>query len=283
MICSNCGKQLPENSAFCRECGFRQTPVVQQNNTLQPKKKRSGCLTAIAVIVIVAVAAFAGIYLLMPGLLKPYDLGVKSSAASYERATEKLKMSKDTVSAQAKPGAYSIAYGEPHKVDTALSSEEVTSFLNENRPSYYALKNVQIRINDDDTVDASATVDTSYIFQEVFSDRYTKEDAKKALPMLGLLPGKIRVQCTIDGAIRDNQIERLNLSDVSVMGIPLPKTLLASPQSGNFIQSTLDGYIARSAAKSGASFDMLQVENGMLQFEGALPSSISHVAVGSVK
>ena len=40
------------------------------------------------------------------------------------------------------PEDYKYTYGELKEIKTGLTSEELTSFLNYNRPKYYALKKV---------------------------------------------------------------------------------------------------------------------------------------------
>lgn len=54
MFCQNCGKQIPDGSTFCTECGsaqnaaqasqFNQAPIAQS------KKKKPGCLIAVGVV-----------------------------------------------------------------------------------------------------------------------------------------------------------------------------------------------------------------------------------------
>lgn len=276
MKCRNCGQTINDNAAFCNTCGAVQNPNQQPN--MQPKvKKRSGCLTSFLVFVgIIAVIAMAA-YFLMPGLLRPYDLDVKASTKAYESAIGKLKLIKDEAPAKGTADDYKITYGAPQEVEISLSSEELTSFLTVNRPEYYALENVQIRINVDDTIEAAATVDTSYIFNEVLGGKYSKEDANKAFPMLGLLPAKVNVYCKFSGGIENNKLEDFSMDKISVMGISIPADLAGSQETNKFIKDSFDSYLAKITEKSGASCDLLQVADGKLDFAGQVPSTISRV------
>ena len=281
----------------------QQYAAVQQPLTYRKsKKKRFGCLTVFLVLFGMIIVAALAAYVLLPGLARPYDLGVKSSETAYDSAIQKLGIVKDkapsaqaptdkAVSAQAAlEGAssdaasldkaaesYKIIYGSPQQVQTELNSEEITSFLNENRPDNYALHHVQIRVNDDNTVDATGTIDTSYVFDEILKGKYTREDARQAVPALGLLPDKVNFSCNIEGAIKDNKTEAFDINSISVMGIPIPDTLVNSQQTDSFISSALDSYLGGIADKSGASYDLIQANGGRLLFEGRLPSSITHV------
>jgi hypothetical protein len=153
---------------------------------IRPRKKRRG-LTVFFIILLVLLAGAAGVYFLLPGLSRPIDLGIKSTREGYENVMDKLGIRKDEAPKVGSADDYTVTYGEPRRAEALLTSGELTSFFNENRPPYYALKNVQLRINDDGTLEASGNLETAYIFDEVLGGQYSKEDARAALPMLGLL------------------------------------------------------------------------------------------------
>lgn len=293
MYCENCGKPLPDGANLCESCGAKavkapdstgQQNEAQHYTSQQPikqgkAKRKHGCLTSLLVFICILGIAALALSFLLPGFFNPHDLGIKSSKGEYEIALAQLKLAKDEAPITGSEKDYQISYGKAQAVQTSLDSEEITSFFNENRPDYYALKNVQIRINPDNTLEAAATMNTSYIFDEILSGKYSREDANKVLPMLGLLPDKINLYCKLSGSIINNQTEDLNIQNVSVMGIPIPKNIIGSPEASQFIESTLDNYIEKTAEKSGASYDLLQVSDGKLQLEGKLPSSISRIPV----
>ena len=294
MFCHQCGQSLSDGQPFCPNCGARQSnsqegvpadqPVSQTSPVTSsalpaaiPKKKRRGLKGLIIAIVIIGALAL-GLSLLLPGLFSPKDLGVSSSEEAYQSLLVKLNYTKDTSPETGVAEDYLVVYGPPVAVNTSLTSEEITSFFNENRPDYYALKDVQVRINDDNTLDFSANLDTNYVFSEILGDSYSREDAKDALPMLGLLPQKVNIYCNAGGSVEDNQIRSFSLNDVSIMGIGIPDSLIQSEQASAFIVSTLDGYMQKYAAASGNSFDSLKMENGELQFSGQTPSSVTRSA-----
>ncbi len=41
MDCRNCGKELPQNSSFCKACGARWLPEVDRPPAEKPRKKPS--------------------------------------------------------------------------------------------------------------------------------------------------------------------------------------------------------------------------------------------------
>lgn len=242
-------------------------------------KKKHGCLTALFVVLGIIIAAAVAVYILVPGLLRPYDLAVKSSPEAYQSALAKLQMSKDIAPTEGEADDYVVVYGPYQSVSTALTSEEVTSFFNENRPDYFAVKNVQVRINEDGSIEASANIDVNYIFNKILNGQYTREDAQSALPMLGLLPNNVNFYFKVYGGVVDNQVQGLYIDEVSVMGITIPENLVSSQTAMSFVTTTLNGYIARTNAESGASYDLIQVNGGSLDFVGDIPSSVSRIPV----
>lgn len=107
----------------------------------------------------------------IPGLFRPHDLGIKTSEQGYASTLQKLNLTKDKAPEKGVAEDYKYVYGTPKAVDGAQSSKEITSFLNVNRPHYYALKN--------------------------------------ALPMLGLLPNNVNVYFKFGGEIKSNKVEQM--------------------------------------------------------------------------
>lgn len=293
MFCKNCGQPLQDAATFCPGCGQKQdipaeiparqpqAPVYQPMQQpayaapapAKPRKKRG--LKVFLIILIVLVAGAAGVYFLLPGLSKPIDLGVRSSREAYERAVSKLGFTKDEAPRSGEASDYTTVYTGIHDADISMTSEEVTSFLSENRPPYYAVKNVQIRFNEDGTVEASGTLDTSYVFDTLLSGQYSREDAQSALPMLGLIPDNVNIYIKLAGGIDDNHVTGLDVDAVSVMGIPIPVDLISSNES--FIVSIIDDNIARQNARAGTNIAHLGISGGQVDFQGTLPSSVERL------
>lgn len=306
MFCPNCGQTLEDNANFCLNCGTKTggltpqfpPPEPQQAQTYnqnygaqQPppppppssypnkQRKRPGCLIALLVFIGIISAVALSVYFLVPGFFKPHDLGIKTSEQAYASALQKLSLTKDKAPQKGVAEDYKYVYGAPKAVDTALSSEEITSFLNVNRPDYYALKNAQVKINPDNTIEAAAGLDVSYVFNNILQGRYNKDDAKKALPMLGLLPDNVNIYFKFGGEIKSNKVEQLSIHKASVMGIPIPESLVNSADAKKFVKDNIGGYIERTAARQTARYDSIKVDKGKLIFKGQVPSSLSRTPV----
>jgi len=315
MFCKSCGQQIPDNAAFCPKCGQtvnasapktapaaapapapvyqpqpapvyqpQQAPVYQQPvYQTQPaavaavKPKKRGGLIALLIIIIVLLAGFIAVTFLVPGMVRPVNLGVKSSLEDYQTAMDKVGLTRDETPTAGTIEDYQVVYSGSHAVDEALTSEELTSYVNENRPPYFAVKNVQIRINNDGTVEASGTLNTAYVFEHVLGGEYSMEDAQRALPMLGLIPDNVNLYVKLSGGVVNNHVRGLDIDSVSVMGITIPNDLIDSNE--DFIVDTVDGLIARVNAKSGSNIEQLDFDNGKLNVKGTLPSYTERIAV----
>ncbi len=317
VYCKNCGQQMPDNAAFCPKCGqttatastvktaplapppppvyqqpapVYQQPVYQQPVYQQPvyqaqpgavasaaavRPKKHGGLIAFLIILVVLLGGFIAVTFLVPGLVLPVNLGVKSTYEGYANALSKLGFEKDAAPTTGTAEDYNVVYSGSHKVDTALSSEELTSFITENRPPYFAVKDVQIRFNEDGTIETTGKLETAYVFEQVLDGDYTLEDAKRALPMLGLIPAKVNLYAKFTGEVVDNHIEGLYVDSITVMGITIPNDIIESNEY--FIIETLDDFIARTNAKSGADIQLMTVENGKLNIKGTMPSYMERV------
>lgn len=85
MNCKNCGTKLKDGALFCHSCGTKRdvqsnveyTRVVIPEYTVYPKrpKKKKGILIAVAAVILIAAAAFAGVFLFgeKKGNLKKFD------------------------------------------------------------------------------------------------------------------------------------------------------------------------------------------------------------------
>lgn len=255
-----------------------QQPVQPQYQQAAGKpakpKKRHGCLTFLLGFLAAIVLVGMAVYVFIPGLLRPYNLGVATTQSAYDSALKKLGYTKDASPTAGAAESYASIFGQPHPLDTALTSEEITSFLGWNRPPYYAVKKPQFRINADGTIDFSGRVNTDYIFNNILNGKYTREQAIEKVPMLKFLPANINLTCNFTGSVVNNTVKNLSLNKVGLNGIPVPKSLIQSSEVSLFLEEALSGFITRSNEKSKTNYELIEVQNGKLVMKGQFPSSL---------
>lgn len=275
MKCEKCGKELQDSTQFCESCGH---PANTNAVHKQPKKKK-GCLIGMLSflgaigIILVCIAIF------LPGFFGPKDLEIKTSKKAYESAISKMNYQKDAAPTTGVAEDYTYTYGELKKIKTGLTSEELTSFFNYNRPKYYALKKVQIRINPDDTVEFSGAIDMDYLLNKVLGGKYGEQDIVKAFPLIKVIPGSINVYAQFSGGITENKSVSFVFSDIVVMGIGLPSSLYNTESAKMEISNLLDNFLTKTIEKTKGTYESVKVENGELTISGNLPSSLKREEV----
>lgn len=123
-----------------------------------------GILAVLAVIFVVFIVLVIGLVLLgyygIIGKLmgsKPVDLGVKFTQANYDSAMQKLGMAKDD-SAGLGPNTR-VSYSGSKPVDATLTNEELSALASLNHAERYPVKDAQIKVYDDGTVEMASYVD----------------------------------------------------------------------------------------------------------------------------
>lgn len=246
-------------------------------NDLQekPKKKKSGLKKFLVFIVIVVIIVIA-LGFLFPGLLWSRNLNISYTKADYDSMINKLQYLKDFTPAGESADEYTYQYGELKNIHTDFTSAEITSFVNENRPSYYPLKNVQVKINTDGTIEAVGSANVDYFLTNVLSGKYSKEQIKDYLPALGMLPDNVNLYIKFTGSVINDK-SNVSLQSASVQGVPIPSNIINSNEAVSVVTGGLDTIIASYKEKSGASFDKIAVEDGNLEFQGDVPSSLERI------
>jgi hypothetical protein len=224
------------------------------------KKNRLPGFLALALLL--AACAFAALYLL-PGL-RPNTSAVQS-APSEESAPP--------VSSKSESAAQPSEEG-PVAVKMSLDNAALAALI-KNSPPNDSLKDLSIQINEDDTLQAGATINTDYLFDEVLAGRLSREDVKKSLPLLGNLPDELPVEVRLAGAVRDNKADGLEIRQLRLMGIPLPQSMVSTPQIQNFVKESLDGLLEKSVQESGAQADLIEAKDGSLVIEGLFPAAFA--------
>lgn len=275
MKCEKCGSELIQGEEFCKAC---ENPLEISQTSPKAKKKR-GCLVALLSIIAVVVVAFIGAAIFLPGFFSPKDFGIKTSKAAYESAVNKLNYTKDMAPSTGKAEDYTYVYGELSKIQTSLNSEELTSFFNYNRPEYYALKKVQIRINPDNSMEFSCALNTDYVLSEVLDGEYSEQELTKAFPWIKTVPNSVNVYAHLSGEIADNKAVSFSLKDVEVMGIDLPSSLYDTQETQTEICSLLDNFLTKSTEKTNSTYTSVEVNNGELQINGFFPSSLKREGI----
>lgn len=243
-------------------------------NTVKKPKKKKKLLKFLVIFVTIILAIVMSLGFMFPGLLWAKDLGIRYTTADYESAIKKLAYVKDAVPTGKSQDKYTYVYGAVTGVDIKLTSEEITAFINTDRPSYYAVKNVQVRLNDDGTVDVSGKVDTDYVLNEFIGGKYSKEEIAKNMPALGILPKFVNVSMNLKASISNNSSDG-NINSASVQGTPIPDKYTKSSEAQTVAIESINNFIKTRNSLTGSSVDELYNINKELILKGKFPTSLT--------
>jgi hypothetical protein len=292
MFCPHCGKEIDNGSAFCAECGeeiiaqqiakpatpqpLLYTPIQNQAPPpayqvpagAKPKKKRHVGLYVLLCILIL----LAGIIAYMLGSLfffPPKDLGVKYTPADYASVVKKIGINKDKAPTTGSLGDYKYVYSGTKYLDALFTQEELTAWLNEGRPSYFALKKTQVKINKDGTVEASGEVNFD-VAKYIVSKNIAGVDWKQVpIP----IPSKANAYVKSGGSVTNNLPNLVGLSG-SIGAIPMPSSAL-NKSNVNMIDNDIKTIIENGLP--GVKIDKIEVIGNKIHFAGQIPAKMERV------
>lgn len=237
------------------------------------KKILKGFLITISMIVVTVV----GLGFAFPGLIWTRSLGVTYTQTDYNSIMDKLNYTKDDAPTGDSKDLYNYIYGPANSVDTEFTSEELTAFFNDNRPSYYPLKNVQVKINDDGTIELSAAANVDYFLNDVLGGKYTRAQIENEIPTIGILPDNVNIYVKFTGSVTQN-ISYINVKALTVQGVAISESYFSTATAANLISTGVNDFITKSNTETGSSYESIYVENGVIKFKGSIPSSLERVA-----
>jgi hypothetical protein len=249
-----------------------------QNETNVIVKKRKGkgfkILLGIIVVPLIAVLVFV---LAVPGAARPYDLGVTTSLEHYLSAIQKIGYTDNRNEVSGDLNDFNVVYQGQTNVSNEWTSEEVTSFIGYNRPRSFPVTHVQIRFNENGTIDAAGQIDVDYVISKVLNNDYTREDASGYFTMLQFIPNKVNVKVNFKGAIENNEVQGIAINSVSILGIPIPSGLVQGSEVNQFIENYATGFTQSLNQETGANIDSMSIQNGALRIQGILPASMEMI------
>jgi len=252
------------------------TDMVQDTGAAKIKKPKNKhrALKGLAIVLVIIAIIALGLGFLFPGLLWTKDLGVSYTKQDYDSFINKLDYVKDSTPTGNLRDTYIYSYGDVAAVDTQFTSAELTAFANYNRPSYFAVKNVQIRINKDRTVDASGSVNVDYVLKEILGGKFSREQIVKEIPALGILPSNVNLYLNVGGSVINNSAS-ISLNSVAVQGITIPDSYTKSDEAISTVTTELNSLLSKSNTNTGSVIDKLLIEDEEIKLAGKFPTSLT--------
>jgi hypothetical protein len=223
-----------------------------------------GALVIIAVLVFGYLGFVPGVSNLF-GSNKPKDLGVTYTAADYASAHARNGTTHTILPAGTLP-ENSIVFSGSHAVNTVYSQAEINALINTRQWEFYPLKNCQLRINPDNTVEFSGNIIMNRLKgYETALNLGNNMDA--ITKYLKFVPGNPAFYAKGTVEIANGQIVNTSITQFKV-----GKLTFTKPVQDNLSSLISNAYSEINAYK-GFSITTLKFANGKVQFVGTLPDS----------
>ena len=227
-------------------------------------------------IIILLVIGLLGYFGFMPGLSdmmganKPKDLGVEYTKAEYDSFSNKCNGDITPITTSVDP-LKSITYSGQISVNKDFTQEELSSRLNYSRWKYMPVSNVQLKINNDGSVEASGNVMMDrlpgFIAREGMG-QYTMADVTKGLEFIKMIKINPPVYMKFNATVINNKVTS-NISKIEVgkFNVPLDKV-----DANGAAVSVFNSIISKAPTFNAKSVTFV---NGKMHFEGTIPAQMS--------
>jgi hypothetical protein len=168
--------------------------------------------------------------------------------------------------------AYSIEYSGVQQVDLTLSEQEITAWMNTNRPGYWPFSDVQVRIHPNNMLEASFYLDTA----KLLTDRGVMASLPQEMKgYLSQAPGQVPVYAEARVTFTGPRQTAVEVISLSAMGMKL--TGMVDAQSVNkALGDALNEVLAQASPVNVQIFNTLE---GYLWLKGEWYAEIKRVPV----
>lgn len=198
---------------------------------------------------------------------KPRDLGIKATAADLQSANGKSGVKLVELPPSSTPVG-SIRYSGQVPVDNSFTDKELTALAGNSKWKYNPFQDVQIKIGNDGTVEASGILKVDRLQGYAAATGVSSEVVNAVMDKLELLPNSsppfyIRGEGSVTNNGVSEDIQQLEIGRVSV-----PSSLISDNKGA--ITSFLNDKITKIP---GLSVKSATLSNGSVKFDGTLPAT----------
>ncbi len=210
-------------------------------------------------------------------LFKPKSLGITYEMADHASAVAKIGTSLEELPEGAAKGKTLVLTGS-HKVETSFSSRELTAMASLRREQYapFPFRSVQIRVNEDGSVEGSGTINYQDAFNYLVALGVPPESISEGAKELKIPNANIPVYLKVAGNITNNK-SNIDVLSAKAVGVSLPSDLIEeyTPYLNAFIEAVI------ADRKPSYDIEKLEVVGGSVYFKGTSPDKEQAVRAGN--
>ncbi len=253
---------------------------AQTGIPVQPRKKRISVGKVILLLfslVVLLVFWFVARSGFVPGLAKvvgadkPVNLGVKSTAAQSTAMLQKLGIRLDNQPAATDPAKYRKVYSGQVAINQDFTESEISALLNFNHVAFWAVKDAQVKISKDGTLEAAMLVKTSTF--NIRRDGEVPTGVMRYLPAVlpDELPVYVKGKITVAGS---NQV-RTDIQALQIGRVTIPASVVNAEVEKQANQYVND----RLRAIPGLSIQEISFQDGKVHFRGTWPKEFRRIPI----
>jgi hypothetical protein len=204
----------------------------------------------LVILIVISVITATGIFYVpgfseVLGTNKPRDLGVKADPAKFNALLARENVKLNGPVSEYYLGS-NVRWGNAVPMDVTITNEELSSMMQATNNEKGSLKNVQLKMGDNNQIEMSAQVDLSKFGYPVNVPVYTKGTLVKG---------------------SGNSV-KIDIKEGSSGIVPIPENFLNQGESG--LEQQVNSQLAQMP---GLRIDTLDISQGQLQFNGAFPQT----------
>ncbi len=235
-------------------------------------------LLFIPVVLILGIVLYLGYLGFIPGLStimktdRPRDLGISYTEADFTKYNEKVGATVKPLDETKNPGK-NFVFSEPKELDVTLTAEECSARLNYAKWKYMPVTNLQVKFNDDSSLEVSGNLIVENIPQLLSASGYkiSNEQLNNLIGKIDGLPINPTFYAKAKPQVANNKatvaIESLEVGKLSIDPNKYDGNELAT-ELVNQIFTTVDGFEAESITFS----------NQGMKFKGQAPTIIESLS-----
>ncbi len=215
---------------------------------------------------------------------KPRDLGITYTDEDFKSAFKKSAADYGVLP-EGTPDANSIQFLGSNSVTTSWSSSEVTSLLNDRPWKYWPISDVQLRINEDNSVEMSGIINSNKL--KGYAAGIGVPQA--VIERISLLPSEAPFYIKGTGSLNQNTVSSFDLTQAELGRTSIPTGILLSGDSiilNKALAESVVDELSQYSGKKAYIVDFInsklswvngffakraEFKNGNLEFEGTIP------------
>ncbi|OGG04885.1 hypothetical protein A2Z33_06305 [Candidatus Gottesmanbacteria bacterium RBG_16_52_11] len=202
---------------------------------------------------------------------KPRDLGVTYSEAEFDGYV--AKGGSELIAMPESDGVKTVRSEGTKPLTAGFTGEEISARINYSPWKYMPLRNVQVKIHDDGTLEASGILAVDRIagfLSQIGGTGVSDADVRAGLSKLGIIPTDPPVYFKGSGSVTRN-VATVNVRAAEIGRMPVP---LAAVNADEVLTGLVNEIISGT---EGLKVDSATFSGGVLKFEGMVPEKIYSV------